>query len=96
MSSNSTICDITFPSIYILSGGLGIIICSYPLLKLIIKYCCLLNSENDNINELDESQPPIQESENKNKKEKIIEENDIDDEYNLPSYNELYSSEKNH
>ena len=89
MNSNSTIYDTKFQEIYIISGGLGIIICSYSFLKLIIKYCRVLNNENDNLNT------------NKNKKEKVIQENDIDDYYDdddddhddhLPSYNELYSS----
>ena len=84
MNSNSSISDIKFQEIYIISGGLGIIICSYSLLKLIIKYCCVLNNEN----ELDEQDENI----NTNKKEKLIEENDIEDEHDLPSYNELYSS----
>ena len=99
MNSNTTIFDTKFLQLYIVSGGLGIIICSYSLLKLIIKYCHVLNNENYNLNELDEIDEIDEEDENintnKNKKEKVTEENDIDDEYDLPSYNELYSSEIN-
>tara|TARA_A100001015_G_scaffold286254_1_gene354687 strand:+ start:441 stop:731 length:291 start_codon:yes stop_codon:yes gene_type:complete len=92
MNSNSAISDTKFQEIYIISGGLCIIICSYSLLKLIIKYCRVLNNENDNVNELDEEDENIDTNKNKNKNEKVIEENDIDDDDDLPSYNELYSS----
>uniref|UniRef100_A0A6C0AZH5 Uncharacterized protein n=1 Tax=viral metagenome TaxID=1070528 RepID=A0A6C0AZH5_9ZZZZ len=96
MKSNSTLFDTKFQEIYIISGCLGII-CSYSLLKIIIKYCPVLNNENDILNELDEldeQQENIDTNKNKNKKQKVIQENDIDDDH-LPTYNELYSSEIN-
>ena len=64
MNSNSTICDTKFRQIYIVSGALGIIICSYSLVKLIIKYCHVLNNENYNVNELDEEDQNINTNKN--------------------------------